>query len=406
MTTSNLKKEAYEGFDVFMVQTMKHLKEIDEQELALTLEVGEPKAGSLVVNKLKVTGLGENGKNLNLTDGVTQEDRAEAFRYFWRRIDKRLIASNPTMRKWFGIGGKSWPSREQIYAICLSLELDRNEAETFFLEGMLAPSFQVNDYREMIFLYGLDNGLTYDACQEMIAFYENNLDVSLQIEQTSKTNMLKSKYEEKKALSQEEFLLWMQDNARYFKGYSKTAYDCFLGLKSRVVELARTDAERRLKQYLAETEYEKWEKSHRLSRKSRREKIIQYVLSDAKSKERKISEATGENIIELAGIACSSLETNSLMLSEIFTIKKKIERKMEGVEPHVMTAKYLSDLLNIASKKEQQILVDIALRNLENKKDRDACPEDIRALILKLSKNMIKRERVGEASEWLKEFSR
>ena len=80
----------------------------------------------------------------------------QAYRKFLKLTTKdgKRIAATQTIKKWFGIGGIKRPNREGLFKIGFDLRLSVKEMEELFVYVMREPDFQINDYREMIFLYG------------------------------------------------------------------------------------------------------------------------------------------------------------------------------------------------------------------------------------------------------------
>ena len=97
----------------------------------------------------------------------------EAFLEFRRRTHRADIASLPTMRRWFGIGTFHKPTREHVIHMCFALGLSEEQAQEYLKKGLSEPGFQVNNYQELIFLYGIVNHYTYEECltQPLIAVY-------------------------------------------------------------------------------------------------------------------------------------------------------------------------------------------------------------------------------------------
>ena len=84
-------------------------------------------------------------------DCYTEEERKQACSFFREKTDKREIASYPTIRKWFGLGGKTKPDRMQIFEIAFALSLSAQDVNLILKEGMFEPGIRINDYREIIF---------------------------------------------------------------------------------------------------------------------------------------------------------------------------------------------------------------------------------------------------------------
>ena len=97
------------------------------------------------------------------TEGeITDEMRREAYRLFRKKTGRQDFAALPTIRKWFGIGGSAVPNREQVYQICLAMGLSAEDCQEYLIYGIHEPAFQVNDYREVVLVYGLENKISYE----------------------------------------------------------------------------------------------------------------------------------------------------------------------------------------------------------------------------------------------------
>lgn len=114
-------------------------------------------------------------KKMGIADNAENAPH-EAYLEFRRRTDRVEIASRPTMRRWFGIGKFHRPSREHVIHMCFALHLSAGEAQEYLQKGVSEPGFQVNDYQEFIFMYGLNNGCSYEECLGMMERFEQNFD--------------------------------------------------------------------------------------------------------------------------------------------------------------------------------------------------------------------------------------
>jgi len=328
--------------------------------------------------------------------------RWHAYKIFLDKIGDANVASVPTMKRWFGIGGLAIPTREMLFSICFALGLDAKEAEEYLLKGLHEPSFQINDYLETIYLYGLENGLSQAECDEMAAEYEKKMENALPICHTRTTQELMSQYQTKKDLSKDEFLLWMNDNARYFKGYSKTVLDYLLRYKKLVIGTVREDAQIILTTLLEDTEFYAW-KRRRMIRETNLKSIRRFIYS-----KKTIQEDLRKNILELAQIVYSDQELNSLFVRELFSFDYKILNKSIRSQFMVqMTEKRLSDLLGTAIQRERQIRAVQGCRALEGMDETSSCPEWIRTLIGELKEAELPEEfSVIEAKGWLTDYQR
>ena len=70
------------------------------------------------------------------------------------------VAAAGTIRAWFGLGKRSEPNREKMVQLAFALGLSHQELDEYLQKGLRMPGIQVNDYREMIYYYGLEHGLS------------------------------------------------------------------------------------------------------------------------------------------------------------------------------------------------------------------------------------------------------
>ena len=260
-------------------------------------------------------------------DCYTEEERKQACSLFREKTDKREIASYPTIRKWFGLGGKTKPDRMQIFEIAFALSLSAQDVNLILKEGMFEPGIRINDYREIIFWFGLLNHLSYEECCVMIEQFERHINSDLVIVQATNTAELLYAFENNKQLSKDEFMDWLDSIAGVFKGYGKTALNYMLKLKKLVVSYMRKEWKILLENTLASTDFETWKKKKRNRHKlSEGEQIRQYLYKE---------------------------DNNVRVLAEIFPdtrISLLRDTLLRG-----MTQKHLSDLLNIAKQKEKDM---------------------------------------------------
>ncbi len=311
----------------------------------------------------------------NLSDTKTeQEIRHKAFLEFRKRTDKQNFATMPTMRRWFGIGSYSRPSRENVYRICFALGADKEKTEQYLTEGLGEPSFQINDYYEIIYLFGLENGLSYEECIQMARVFEESLDRDVSFQKTHTTRELFSQYQASRTYSKEEFLLWMADRSDWFKGYSRTTLDYLARIRSNIISGIRREATEQLEILLDGAGFENWKKRHPLVQKEKdlRKVIRRFVNSYKKNKYYEVAEDIGESILELSQIAYGEKEANSKLLSEVYAVENT---KAGSENIRVMSGKYLSDLFNVPTMKEQAIRTGQVLRALNELSDTAACPE-------------------------------
>lgn len=317
--------------------------------------------------------------------------RKNAYHLFLHNIQGEKPASLPTIRKWFGIRSFSMPSREQVFRIAFSLKLGLKQAEEYLMQGIREPSFQINDYSEMIAMYCLENGLDYRKYEKMVQEYEASLETCQKIEQESKTQWLFRQFESVKQYPEEQFMYWMWEHAGIFKGYSKTTQDYLCKYREQIVEYMREDIKKRLELLLSETGYSTWRKKRSYASEAKEgEQIKRYIKWDQKLKKRKIPEHLGKSILELTNLAYSENGLNAKLISELFAV----------------SGKHLSDLFHIPERNEIRIHTRQAVWRLMGLEPKEPCPEDILQVIRQCSRKTVHIKNAGEALEWLEEFDR
>lgn len=354
---------------------------------------------AFIMDNLGVELTGENEEQ--------EKQRRDAFALFRQRTGNQEIASIPTMKKWFGIGGKATPAREQIYHMCFAMKLTATDAEEFLTEGICEPAFQINDYQETIFVYGLENRKTYEECLDMIDELEDRMAEDLSFAQINGTQMLLDEFQHYKRLSKKEFMDWMVERSGYFKGYSKTTLNYFLKYKKLILDYVRQDAKEELEQLLAETDYDNWCRNRPLLSKDPKKRIYKYMETHSTGKKDVLSQDLCENIRELVNIAYTGKNANIQLLSEVFHDSNSSKEKENGMgyeSIDSMTGKHLSDLLNISTQKERFFRVRQAQRTLEKMEPQQECP----AWILELTKDYSRKHRdiatVEEARAWSADY--
>lgn len=338
-----------------------------------------------------------------LQDRVDMDTRRSAYHTFLSKISKPHPASAPTMKRWFGLGGFSVPGRETVFAICFSLGLDEKQTGIFLTEGLREPSFQINDYLEIIYLYGLEHGLSQEECDDLAREYESGLDIGVPFCRTHSTHELQKQYQSKKNLPKKEFLSWMVENAKFFKGYSQTVLDYFLRYKKLISESMREDAQIVLRTLLEETEYAAW-KRRRFIRETNLETIRRFVYS-----KKTIDENLRENILEMARMSYSGEQPNALFIREMFSFRYEelpVFVKERGL--FRMTEKRMSDLLSSALHRERYMRSVIGIHSLEKLRDEARCPGEVRRLLTELDADAAAFEQmsVGKAREWLTRYQK
>lgn len=297
----------------------------------------------------------------------------EAYLEFRRRTDRAEIASRPTMRRWFGIGEFHRPSREHVIHMCFALHLSAGEAQEYLQKGVSEPGFQVNDYQEFIFMYGLNNGCSYEECLVMMEQFEQNFDRQIYFSQESHTKELQFEFAKRKNSTQEDILLWMSDHAEWFKGYSQTTLECLIHFRKVILEAVRKEQEERLRYMLEEIGYYKWLAAHPSQTESR--ESIRYYM-------RRIHQHMKENVLELMQVVYQEKDTNSFIVREIFEVDKGKQgdwHRNYGNTGQIrrITNKYLSDLFSIPFQRERANWVLGAIRRLQRLPAEMACPAEI-----------------------------
>ncbi len=343
---------------------------------------------------------------LEITEGepLTDRMRKTAYQNFYNSIGKVEIASPVTMHRWFGLSGYAKPNRIHIFQMAFCLKLSRQQTEEYLLTGLNENSFQINDYHEMIYLYGIENAMTFEQCQHMIDLFEKNLTTDMEISYTRNTKQMMQQYEQRKSLPVNEFLLFMIDNIMYFKGYSNTALAYLMEYRKQVLIYIRREVGERLEELLNETDYRKWKRKHMFSRKKDSYDLIRkYLKSNHKTT---VSEMLADNILELAKMAYSKLDNSSLVHDELFFDGGGLYSKSKHSEVRNMTMKHMSDLLRVAEQKEQAVRILAAIRMLENVNEDTACPPEVLELLEQLTGEGKDGWNCGEVLIWLKHYKK
>lgn len=312
-----------------------------------------------------------------LEENEIKELRHQALLEFRKKTGRNNIATLPTIRRWFGTNSYRRPSREQVYKICFALGADREKTSEYLTVGLGEPCFQINDYSEMIFLYGIDNKLTYEDCEQMIAMFEESMGEDISFDGIHPTDEMWSLYEAKMNLPKEKFMQWMISHAEWFRGYSCTMLRYVKTIKSKIVKEIKYDSSKRLEDLLKEAGYYAWRKVHN-DDKSERIMIQNFVKSYKGSKFYKVSESLGQNILELCNIVYETRETNRKVLDTIYSPVKRTwkQKRINPDEPlYVMGEKYMSDLLRVPMWKEKMINCQRALRILSKINENNKTPD-------------------------------
>ncbi len=300
---------------------------------------------------------------------LTEEQREEAYQIFLEKTGQEKVASAQTIKKWFGIGGYSKPNRENMIRLFFALGLSGDEAREWMVKGALEPDFQVNDFCELIYLYGLKKHLSYQKCQEMIETFISHLSVDMEIHQHNNTNEIWHSYGEKNYLEPDEFLEWMYTIKEELKGYSMTVLNYFKDLKTEILREVQWEARKDLDLLLAETGFIRMETERKLPYINRKKAIQRYLRRCESGKGDNISQDLIKCIRELLPMAELSLDSGTIFLSELFSYKNGGNGRRNKNDIRIMDDKYLSEILNISLQKERE------LKMLINGADKSALKE-------------------------------
>ena len=204
--------------------------------------------------------ISQMGFSLSGTLEQQEKIRKEAYHTFLNKIRGERPASFPTIRRWFDIRSVAVPAREQIFRIAFSLGCNVEQTNQYLVEGASQPSFQINDYTEMIAMYALENGWNWEKYQKIVEEYEGGLDDGTEILHQTNTQWLMQQFEYVKTLDEEQFMYWMWKHSGIFKGYSKTAQEFLTKYRQLVLEGMRNDAKNNLNFLLAESGFQTWKK--------------------------------------------------------------------------------------------------------------------------------------------------
>lgn len=334
--------------------------------------------------------------------------RRRAYHLFLRQTGSEKPASLPTIRSWFGIRSRKDPSRSQVIRIALSIHLCVEEAEQFLMRGIAEPSWQINDYTEMIAMYCLENRIGLVKYEQMVEEYRKHLDSDVQINHDSNTQWLFQQFQFLRGLPKGEFMYWMWEHAGIFKGYSRTTQEYLEKYRQQIIGYIRHDMKEQLKLLLSETNYDNWRRRRRTRRSVKEgETIRHYINWVMKSGKGGISEGLARNILELSKLVYSDAGQNAKLLSGLFsavdtTAAAADESADKGKVIKAVTPKYLSDLFNIPARNELLLQARQLLNELEETDGNGPCPEKVQEMAG--GKTLI--HNAGEAREWLREFIR
>lgn len=319
---------------------------------------------------------------------VEPDIRKKAYQNMKKAIKGKYPADLHTMRKWFGMGGKTKPNREMMFHLAISLELSIQQTQEYLKKGLQLSPVQINDYREFIWIYGLEHRLDWEACSRMIEFYEGQLLMSGKMIQESHTEKLWHLYENIHDKEPEDFLVEMGKNAPYFKGYSMTVFECYIHIKEEIESLLMQEAEEELEDLLEGYSFYPWLKKQDISvEEGKNEETIQrYVQSQIRHVHSSHVLEDYERIKTLNRIIYGKGIYQSEILTEIFAAamgygaksnSRYKNKPIPGAGIKLITDKYLSDLIHIATQREQEYQL---IRQFRGEED----PEKKKKIELKL----------------------
>lgn len=335
--------------------------------------------------------------------------RKEALKEFRKRTKNYEFVTAPTLRKWFGIGGYSKPSRDIIIEICFALGVGKEKTAEYLTKGLGEPSFQINDYQEMVFLYGLEHDVSYENCLKMIDIFEENLDNEILFSKTHSTRELFTQYQKTKDMDMQAFIFWMTERADWFRGYSVTTLDYMVHYRTAIIEYIRKDAKEYLEYMLTEAGYYRWVKLHGVGKKNTKDSIQKFVNRKDKTGTYYVSIDDRKSILEMTKLAYSEKDTNVQILAEVFSVSDNVIQKNDtGRYDNIrkMSGKYISDLFNVPVHKEHSIKVAQALRTLKKMGENEECPEWINNIAKECIKHNESFENVKEAYDILNSYAK
>ena len=282
-----------------------------------------------------------------------KQTRRQAFLVFRQRTGRVDFASLPTMHRWFGLEKYRKPSRQAVFQMAFAMGLDREETKQYLMVGIGEPSFYVNDYQEMIYLYGIDHKKSMEQCEKMIAFYEENLEDNVVISLTRSTRELMNAYEGTLDFSTEEFLWWMGGRVDWFKGYSQTVLNYVKQYRNSILSWVRDEEKKRLDELLDEVNFPAWQQKHEKRRETPRKQIDRFLHKNRYARQYTVAQHMQEVIWELAKSVYATKPSNAKFLSEVFGDSSRY-------------AKRYSDLFRGPIQKEQLIHAAQAKRQLKH----------------------------------------
>ncbi len=304
-----------------------------------------------------------------LEDPIPVSQREEAYARFYQKVKRAHVANRQTIRRWFGLGTQDEetlnpPNRKSIYKIAFALGLSMEETEEYLQYGISQAGFQVNDYEEFICMYCLENGMSQEKCQKMIDFFEEKCAGKLTVEQQSKTNWLKEQFQIVKEYPEEDFFVWMCRHRKYFKGYSLTVLNYYHKLVEKCLVWYREEVKKSLVMELKKVGFYEWLDESRREEELVSQDIQRFVKNRCRSKTNALSKSCARDIREMTAKVFADRDRLCDLVTGVYSTvplrfqgrnkRGKMYKELEG-EIRTVDSKYVSELLNVAVLKEQQM---------------------------------------------------
>lgn len=327
-----------------------------------------------------------------LEDPIPVSQREEAYARFYQKVKRAHVANRQTIRRWFGLGTQDEetlnpPNRKSIYKIAFALGLSMEETEEYLQYGISQAGFQVNDYEEFICMYCLENGMSQEKCQKMIDFFEEKCAGKLTVEQQSKTNWLKEQFQIVKKYPEEDFFVWMCHHRKYFKGYSLTVLNYYHKLVGKCLVWYREEVKKSLVMELKKVGFYEWLDESRREEELVPQDIQRFVKNRCRSKTNPLSKSCARDIREMTAKVFADRDRLCDLVTGVYSTvplrfqgrnkRGKMYKELEG-EIRTVDSKYVSELLNVAVLKEQQMERYIKLAQEKDPEKQKKLQQEIR----------------------------
>lgn len=334
-----------------------------------------------------------------------KKDLAQRQQSARKNLQKALKGSNAaasaTIRAWCGIGKRTQPGRDKMFQLAFALHMAPVELEEYLKSGLGMPGVQINDYRELIYYYGLEHEMTIQQCDEMILVFEKHLNSELELQQDAHTERLWEYYASWRRMDSTHFLKEMCSHAEMFKGYSKTALDYFVQLKSELTEFIQKDIREDMKRDLKKLGYQEWQEKESIDDGEEKEEILRFLKNTGRQANVRGNAEKQELICSIrhdCSILYAGHERNRDILRELYApvmerrsgkniLYKKNSSLRQEYRMKYMSEKRISDLLAVALQKERQIQIAQRLAEMEEgdekrKLEKEYCRQGKRCLLL------------------------